>query len=233
MHLFNMKEKFLLILAIFLTAFSVAKAQEIEEPDYHVIRQAVQNSKGPNYYPNLMRRYIQNDSTLTLEQYRNLYYGYTLQEDFVPYKTHKTQLLDMRRRFTEAKGDSKLGPEVIRIAKAQLDDNPFDIQAINLIAVSYLQMGDTLQYHLWDIKQKGLLDAILSSGDGAEASTSFHVIDVEHEYEVLNRLGLQIESDSLVNSEIEYLKVKENAEGEKGFFFNFGACSKVYKKKYE
>jgi hypothetical protein len=31
-----------------------------------------------------MRRYLENDTTLTLEQYRCLYYGYTLHEDFVP-----------------------------------------------------------------------------------------------------------------------------------------------------
>ena len=75
--------------------------------------------------------------------------------------------------------------------------------------------------------------AILSSGDGAEPSSAFHVIDIEHEYEVLNRLGLQIEADSLVNDNVEYLKVRENAEGEKGFYFNFGACRNIYRKKYE
>lgn len=220
----------LLLLAGFST---LANAQEIEEPDYKQIHQAISNHRSPNYYPTLMRRYVECDTMLTLEQYRNLYYGYSLQEDFVPYKSHNPKLLEARRRFTASKGDSSLAPEMIRIAQASLDDNPFDIPAINIIAASYLQIGDTVQYRIWDIKQKGLLDAILSTGDGAEPSSAFHVIDIEHEYEVLNRLGLQIERDSLVNDNIEYLKVRENAEGEKGFYFNFGACRNVYRKKYE
>lgn len=225
--------RLLTLLILLLGLVQTAWAQEIEEPDYKLIRQSISNSRSPNYYPSLMRRYMENDTTLTLEQYRNLYYGYSFQEDYVPYKGHKKQLLDARVRFTKSKGDGNLAPEMIRIAKASLEDNPFDIPAINIIAVSYLQIGDTVQYNVWDIKQKGILDAILSSGDGNEPSSAFHVIDIEHEYEVLNRLGLQIESDSLVNDNIEYLKVKENAENERGFYFNFGQCRESYRTKYE
>lgn len=225
--------RLLTVLILLLGLLQTAWAQEIEEPDYKLIRQSISNSRSPNYYPNLMRRYMENDTTLTLEQYRDLYYGFSFQEDYVPYKGHKKQLIDARRRFTNSKGDGNLAPEMIRIAKASLDDNPFDIPAINIIAVSYLQIGDTVQYNVWDIKQKGILDAILSSGDGTEPSSAFHVIDIEHEYEVLNRLGLQVESDSLINDQVEYLKVKENAENEQGFFFNFGRCRENYRTKYE
>lgn len=225
--------RLLTVLILLLGLLQTAWAQEIEEPDYKLIRQSISNSRSPNYYPNLMRRYMENDTTLTLEQYRDLYYGFSFQEDFVPYKGHKKQLIDARRRFTNSKGDGNLAPEMIRIAKASLDDNPFDIPAINIIAVSYLQIGDTVQYNVWDIKQKGILDAILSSGDGTEPSSAFHVIDIEHEYEVLNRLGLQVESDSLINDQVEYLKVKENAENEQGFYFNFGRCRENYRTKYE
>ena len=224
----------ILFLSILLIESCISlKAQEIEEPDYQKIRQAISNSRSANYYPALMRRYCDNDTTLTLEQYRNLYFGYTLQEDFVPYKEQKKQTLDARRKFIANKGQSTLAPEMIRIAQAALDDNPFDIPAINIIAVSYLQIGDTLQYRVWDMKQKGILDAILSSGDGEEPESAFHVIDLEHEYEVLQRLGVTVESYNIINDKIEYLKVKENAENETGFYFNFGACRDIYKKKYE
>lgn len=225
--------KILLAISLLFAMTTMSMAQEIDEPDYKQIRQAITNSRGPHYYPTLMRRYVECDTTLTLEQYRYLYYGYTLQEDFVPYKSSKKALTDARKRFTKAHGESTLAPEMIRLAKAQLDDNPFDIPAINMIAVSYLQIGDTVQYNVWDIKQKGIIDAIISTGDGAEPESAFHVIDLEHEYEVLHRLGLTVESDKLISNEVEYLKVKENAEGEEGFYFNFGACRNVYKKKYE
>jgi hypothetical protein len=73
----------------------------------------------------------------------------------------------------------------------------------------------------------------VSSGDGTDVDDAIHVINLEHEYEVLNRLGLQIESDSLFNDNVEYLRVQPNAEDVRGVFFNFGACRQAYRKKYE
>jgi hypothetical protein len=105
--------------------------------------------------------------------------------------------------------------------------------AIGTMAIAQLQRGDTAAFELWNAKQNSLLDVILSSGDGDAAETAFHVINIEHEYEIINRLGLIVESDSLCNDRVEFLRVRENADGERGFFFNFSPCSKVYKTKYE
>lgn len=212
---------------------STLKAQEVEAPDYKQIRAAISNQKGQNYYPTLMRRYLANDSTLTLEQVRNLYYGFALQEDFVPYQTQKKELYDIRRALTNSGGNPRHCPEAIRISQMVLDDNPFDLLAISTMSFAFLQLQDSISFHLWDEKQTSLLDAIVSSGDGETKETAFHVINIEHEYEVLNRLGLQIEKDSLCNESIEYLKVKENSEEIPGLFFNFGACRSVYKRRYE
>ena len=210
-----------------------ALAQEVQAPDYREIRIAIQNAKGPNYYPHLMRRYLENDTTLTMEQYRALYYGYTLQEDFVPYQQEHKALFDIRRKIVEAKGSKTVCPEAIKVSKAALDNNPFDLMAISTMTFAYLQLNDTVSYQLWNDKQNSLLDAIVSSGDGEDIEGAIHVTDIEHEYEVLNRMGLQVESDSLCNDQVEYLKVKENAEDVRGVFFNFGACRQAYRKKYE
>lgn len=209
------------------------KAQEVEAPDYKTIRAAILNQKSPNYYPSLMRRYMANDTTLTLEQVRNLYYGFALQEDFVPYQTEKTELYDIRRKLVQNNGNPRYCPQAIDVAQTVLDDNPFDILAISTMSFAYLQLQDSISFKLWNEKQTSLLDAIVSSGDGETKETAIHVINIEHEYEVLNRMGLQLEADSLCNESIEYLKVKDNAEDIPGLYFNFGACRSAYKKRYE
>lgn len=226
----RIKILFLLLSILSLTA---VYAQEVDAPDYKLIRTQIQNVKGPNYYPTLMRRYMANDTTLSMEQYRALYYGFTLQEDFVPYQTEKKQLFDIRKSLNKSKGSPKLCPEAIQVSQTVLDDNPFDLLAISTISFAYLQLKDTVSYQLWNAKQNALLDAIISSGDGESKESAIHVIDIEHEYEVLNRLGLKVEKDSLCNNQVEYLKVKDNAEDIPGLFFNFGACRSVYKKRYE
>jgi len=215
------------------TAGVSALAQEIMAPDYREIRSSIQNAKGPNYYPTLMRRYLENDTTLTLQQYRALYYGYTLQEDFVPYQQERNKLLNIRQELVKTNGSKKVCPEAIKISKEALDDNPFDLLAISTLSFSYMQLNDTMSYTLWNDKQNSLLDAIISSGDGEDEESAIHVINLEHEYEVLNRLGLQVVSDSLCNDRVEYLKVLPNAEDVDGVYFNFGACRQAYRKKYE
>lgn len=224
--------RILFILSLFLTV-TVAMAQEVEAPNYKVIRQQIQNAKGPNYYPTLMRRYMANDTTLTLEQVRSLYYGYSLQEDFVPYQKEKKKLFDIRKKLIASKGNVSHCPEAIVVAQAVIDDNPFDLLAIQTMAFAHLQLRDTTAYTLWNDKQNYLLDAITSSGDGETEESAFHVIDIEHEYEVLNRMGLTIEKDSLCNDHVEYIRVKPNAEDIPGIYFDFGACRSVYRKRYE
>lgn len=226
-------KKLLLIFSLVLLFAANAWAQEVDAPDYKAIRTTIQNQKGPNYYPSLMRRYLANDTTLTLEQVRNLYYGFALQEDYVPYQTPKKELYDIRRVLTEHKGNPRQCPEAIQVSLEVLDDNPFDLLAISTMSFAYLQLQDTVSYHLWNEKQTSLLDAIISSGDGESPATAFHVINIEHEYEVLNRMGLQLETDSLCNDKIEYLKVKSNSEEIPGLYFNFGACRSAYLRRYE
>ena len=223
----------LTVVAGTMAVWGTASAQEVEAPNYRELRVSIQNSKGPNYYPSLMRRYVENDTTLTLEQYRALYYGYTLQEDFVPYKQERTALFDIRRSLVETNGAQKTCSEAINLSKSALEDNPFDLLAISTMSFAYRQLRDTVSYRLWNDKQDALLDAIVSSGDGESEESAIHVIDLEHEYEVLNRMGLQIDADSLCNDHVEYLKVMPNAEEVRGVYFNFGACRQAYRKKYE
>ena len=224
---------YLISFVLMLVAVIRLSAQEIDVPNYQLIRQQTTNSKLPSYYPRLMERYVQSDSTLSLEDYRCLYYGFTLREDFVPYQMEKQQLFEMRRKLIESKGKLEVCADAIRTAKSILNDNPFDIPALSVISIAYLQMGDSLNYRLWDVKQQGLLDAISSSGDGETPESAFHVISVEHEYEILNRLGLELENDSIVSPKVEYLRVKPNAESIEGLYFNFDACVSIYRKKYE
>lgn len=216
-----------------MTATAAMMAQEVSAPDYRAIRATIQNSKGPNYYPQLMRRYLQNDTTLTLEQYRALYYGYPLQEDYVPYQKAHKDLIDIRQRIVENKGDQKTCADALVVSQSALDDNPFDLLAISTMVFSYQQLKDTVAFARWNDKMDMLLDAIVSSGDGEDEGSAIHVIDIEHEYEVLNRLGLQVEADSVCNDHVELLKVLPNSEDIRGVYFDFGTCRQAYRRKYE
>ena len=119
------------------------------------------------------------------------------------------------------------------IAKEIMLNNPFDLISLSILPICYLQLGDSTQYRNWDYKLHGILDAIQSSGDGETAETAYHVINIQHEYEIFNRLGLDLEQVEVVNPQTDFIRAKTNQENIKGVYFNFGACSNIYREKYK
>ncbi|MDE7462175.1 MAG: DUF4919 domain-containing protein [Muribaculaceae bacterium] len=95
----KLKRIFSIILpAILLAAIPVAAAQTaakgknarkitVEKPDLEKIAKATLDPKSEFYFPNLMKTFNRNDTSMTKEQYRNLYLGYLFQEDYDPYRT--------------------------------------------------------------------------------------------------------------------------------------------------
>lgn len=210
------------------------QAQEVEAPNYQQIKQQINNSKSNQFYPRLFDRMVHNDTTLTIEDYRMLYYGYVTREDYVPYQEKEEKLLDIRRRFIKNDHDPLLLEEVIKTTAEILDNDPFNMSAISLHAMARLQKGDSIGFQQSKARFDGIMEAILSSGDGESASSSFHIIDIAHEYEITSHLGLSVVKDSLISNRIEFLRVEQpNADNIPGIYFNFDACSNAYRKKYE
>lgn len=228
-----MRLKALLILFVSFLVGNLAFAQEVEAPNYKEIRAGMNNPNSDTYYPRLMDRYMRQDTTLSLQQYRTLYYGFTLQDDFVPYQAEREELLQVRSQIAQNPKDKVLVSRALNMAISAYKDNPFSLLAIQTIAFCYTSLDDKTNYDIWNIQKNGILDAIISSGDGETEESAIHVISVEHEYEVLYRMGLEIIKDSLCNDKVEFLKVADNAEDIPGVYFNFSACRSAYAKRYE
>src|ERR1700754_3390543 len=80
-------KKLLTILAIFFN--SSLYAQDFTPVDRTQVEKVVTDPNSENYYPKLLKRYQEFDSTLTLEHYRLLYYGFVFQEKYSGYNDHK------------------------------------------------------------------------------------------------------------------------------------------------
>lgn len=59
----------------------------VNKPDFARIEHDTRDPKSEYYFPKLMKIYNRNDTSMTQEQYRNLYLGYQFQEDYDPYRT--------------------------------------------------------------------------------------------------------------------------------------------------
>ena len=90
------------------------------KPDFEKIKADTYNRDSEFYYPRLMAEFQRNDTTMKLDKYRYLYLGYTLQEDYNPYRSAavaKSTAVDIERaRLTKEEC-----AQVIEAAKAALE----------------------------------------------------------------------------------------------------------------
>lgn len=109
-----------------------AETATVEIPDMEKIENAVRDSRSPYYYPDLMKKYLGNDTTMTLQDFRHLYLGYASQEDYNPYRTveipERIEKLYAQTVHTESECDS-----LIQYARIALSDIPFDLRQINFL----------------------------------------------------------------------------------------------------
>ncbi|MBD5231453.1 MAG: DUF4919 domain-containing protein [Muribaculaceae bacterium] len=76
----------LTLLGVMSLPAAAQKKLKTERPDLEQIRKMTLDPKSPFYYPNLVKAYERNDTTMTPEQYRYFYFGAMFQEDYNPYR---------------------------------------------------------------------------------------------------------------------------------------------------
>ncbi len=220
--------KFITFLLALLISYSTLSQQgNFNKPAYTQIRTNIFDNSSPFFYPNLYDRYIQGDTSLTLEDFRHLYYGYTFQSKYIPYleSKYEANLLSYLKKGRLSSVELK---KFIEVAELKLKELPYDIRTLNILAFSYAQNGDSLMNTITKFKKEMLVNAILSTGDGKSEKTAFHVIDPPHERDILNELGFRYAgSSNLANVLCDYLIVKPNERNVRGIYFDVSRLLKV------
>jgi hypothetical protein len=189
-------------------------------PEYEKMRLQVFDNSSPFFYPKLFERYQSGDTSLNIQDFRYLYYGYTFQSKYIPFQTSRYQ----DKMISYLKKGTLTGKELdefIKLAELNLKDLPFDIRTLNILAYSYKQKNDSLNYAIADFKKSRIIQAIQSSGNGLTEKSAFHIIDRSHEYDFLNESGLHfVGSNDLSSGLCEYLIVEANELNIQGYYFN-------------
>jgi len=169
--------------------------QSFLKPDYDLIKLEIQDSVSIFYYPQLMGRMVSFDTTLNVEDYKYLYYGYLFQKDFEPFMTtfNEDKLLELRQR--EVLDTIK----IFDLANHLIADFPFDLNSLRILRIYYRIKGDSVMSRNLKNRYFGILEAIYSSGDGSSKETAIHVISVNHELEILRQKKLKLISQSKVD----------------------------------
>jgi len=75
------------------------------------------------------------------------------------------------------------------------------------------------------------VQVILASGDGMSETTAFHVLNVSHEYDILNILGYEFSGNQkLTEGKCDYLSLKDNNDQVHGLYFDVKQIFKGYER---
>ena len=58
---------------------------KVKKVDFEQVKKDTQDPKSRYYYPRLMKSFQSNDTVMSIDAYRDLYYGYVFQEDYNPF----------------------------------------------------------------------------------------------------------------------------------------------------
>jgi len=172
-------------------------------------------------YTKLFNRYQANDTTLTTENYRNLYFGNAFRASFKAYARHDSEIVLMK--YLNTNGEKADINKVLYYTQLILKDLPFSLKMIGITATAYEKLGDKNTLKLWDYKYMTLIDAILSTGDGKTHQTAFVVTSTTDEYTILEVLELNFLSQSLEQKNgkaYDLMKVEKNQYGVEAVYFD-------------
>ena len=216
-----MSNKLLLIIVFLFTAqYLYAQSGPFKKPDYKYIQQVTGDPSKPVYYSRLFTRYINDDTTLSPQEFHLLYFGYFFQPGYgkINPTGYKDSVRAMSKKSYLSAAERR---KMVSFAKRDLGFSPFDLTDLNWLCSLYYGLDDVENYALYRYKLNRVTEAILATGDGRTENSGLHVLSVGDEFGVLSSLDLEYESHQ-TNSErkYDYLKVAANSKGISGVYFD-------------
>ena len=198
----------------------------IKKVDFDHIKEVTSNPNNIYYYPKLMKAYNSNDTTLSIEAWRNFYYGYTFQEDYNPFResvySNVVEQLYYKQPLSRADCDS-----IEKYAEKSLNDNIFDMNQMNFFIYVLKEKKKYARAAVRQYRLDRLIAAIMSSGRGTKEEP-WVVITPEHEYNIINFLGFVATEHETLDGGIDYIKVQPVAgKNTEGFYFDISRMMQV------
>lgn len=204
-----------------------------QAPDNKQIEAAVTNISSPYYYPRLFERYVDGDTTLNLQDYRHLYYGYIFEESYKPLETI-SYADSIAVTLEKNKDDTILSPEIFDkielYGKKMLKTTPFNLNYINMLTYIYQMQGDMDRAEASSYRFKMVKEAIFSSGTGLSKDSPWCVLYREDEFNILSIIKARYSKRIYVTFSIEFFHTPIKTDGNKGYYFD---VSRMYLKRPE
>jgi len=214
--------KLVVVLLLLLGAGAKAQTDELVKPDYKAIEKNSKDKNSPLFFDSLLERFNRADTTLTVEDKRHLYFGYSFTKKYSPYGSNTEAYKELTTLLNKPGSHNRKGLEkLIALCDKILKEDPFSIKIREYRLYFLKTLGRTEELLKEDFRLNCVLDAILSTGDGTSTTNCFYVISVANEYEIINILGFNFNGEqALIENNYDYLELEKNAYNIAGFYFD-------------
>lgn len=224
------------------------KKIEIKKVDFEEIKKTTMDTTNSRtYFPRLLAAFLRNDTTLlndtlpsgeivkgevmTIEDYRNLYYGYVFQEDYNPFRmsiySDKLEHLYDKKEFTREESVM-----IKENAQDALADNLFDLRQMTFFIYVMKEIKKDNLARIYQFRLNHIVAAIMSSGNGTK-EYPWVVTSLEHIYNIVNFLGYVAVSHEEIEGGIDYITInKKDNKSPEGFYFDVSKIMEVANIKY-
>jgi tetratricopeptide (TPR) repeat protein len=179
--------------------------------DFDKIKAEVTNQESVNFYPRLLMRFNDCDSTLTLQDYSLIYYGFSFQDDYMKNRPKEDKLDELLK--------SNDYENVVSECRKILNLNPVSLLANNKMGFALFKLNKSeSEWKKYQKRYRMIRKVIVYSGNGLTAETAFKVIYVSDEYDILydyfeipkiKQQSLEGLCDRFVITPSDYYKVNE------------------------
>ena len=172
----KMKKFALLLFLLLVTTF--IKAQEGLKIDYSEIKAKVEDKNSNSYYPKLLKRFNGFDSTLTIEDYALIYYGFSFQDAYLKNQPDERALNKLQKE------ENYEG--LILESKKIMAVNPVSLTANDCMSYALLKTGHSkTEWKKYQDRFRAIRRVIASSGNGMTCESAYKVIYVSDEYNMI------------------------------------------------
>lgn len=207
---------------LFLTLFTgtPAQSQDFKKPDFALIEKNSTDKKSPLHYDKLFDRFNSADSTMTIEERRHLYYGYSFQDEYSPYK-HSEDQDELNEILQKGDTDNQTLEKLLKVTEKVLKTYPFSVRLREYRIFAFKELGRLKESSDEELRASMIIDAILSTGDGTTPETCFYVIYTANEYEIMDILGFEFGGSQKLTQDVQdYLTLAENSYNIEGLYFD-------------
>lgn len=200
-------------------------------PDNEEILAEIIDGESSHYYPHLMERYMAGDTTLTLDDYYYLYYGFVYDDNYRPLEPDPGEHDVLAILATTEYPDSLQLVQIVEAGNRIMVRDPFSPSNLNFLTFAYGKLGDRVNERINYDRMNKVMVTIAASGSGTKESSPWHVLTFQHAADFTAWRGGEIIRRQVRSRSVEYVQLRvKDEDGNKGYFFDF---SRVYMKRPE